>query len=118
MESTSIYQEGLRLGPTRIVSKGRPIREWYDHLRLNTRLPDASIGDLGAQIAAIRTGERRLGQLLDRIGVETYRASCQDISNRHVFSTGRRFGQFPTGSGRGKDILTMTASETNRSRSP
>ncbi|MCY3876674.1 MAG: hydantoinase B/oxoprolinase family protein [Rhodobacteraceae bacterium] len=79
MESTSIYQEGLRLGPTRIVSKGRPIREWYDHLRLNTRLPDASIGDLGAQIAAIRTGERRLGQLLDRIGVETYRASCQDI---------------------------------------
>ena len=79
MESTSIYQEGLRLGPTRIVSKGRPIREWYDHLRLNTRLPDASIGDLGAQIAAIRTGERRLGQLLDRIGAETYRASCQDI---------------------------------------
>ncbi len=79
MESTNIYQEGLRLGPTRIVARGRPIREWYDHLRLNTRLPDASIGDLGAQIAAIRTGERRLGQLLGRIGTETYRACCQDI---------------------------------------
>ena len=79
MESTSIYQEGLRLGPTRIVSRGAPIREWYDHLRLNTRMPDASIGDLGAQIAAIRTGERRLSQLLGRIGAETYRASCQDI---------------------------------------
>ena len=79
MESTNIYQEGLRLGPTRIVSKGTPIREWYDHLRLNTRMPDASIGDLGAQIAAIRTGERRLSQLLERIGSETYRASCQDI---------------------------------------
>ena len=79
MESTNIYQEGLRLGPTRIVSRGKPIREWYDHLRLNTRFPDASIGDLGAQIAAIRTGERRLSQLLQRIGPETYRASCQDI---------------------------------------
>ena len=79
MESTNIYQEGLRLGPTRIVSRGAPIREWYDHLRLNTRMPDASIGDLGAQIAAIRTGERRLSQLLGRIGAETYRASCQDI---------------------------------------
>ncbi len=79
MGSTSIYQEGLRLGPTRIVKAGVPVREWYDHLKLNTRLPDASVGDLGAQIAAIRTGERRLSQLLERIGVKTYRSACQNI---------------------------------------
>ena len=79
MGSTNIYQEGLRLGPTRIVKAGVPIREWYDHLKLNTRLPDASIGDLGAQIAAIRTGERRLSQLLRNIGAETYRSACQNI---------------------------------------
>ena len=42
-------------------------------------MPDASIGDLGAQIAAVRTGERRLSQLLERIGIETYRAACADI---------------------------------------
>ncbi len=79
MGSTNIYQEGLRLGPTRIIKQGVPIREWYDHLRLNTRLPDATIGDLGAQIAAIRTGERRLSQLLERIGTDTYRAACHNI---------------------------------------
>ena len=79
MGSTNIYQEGLRLGPTRIISQGKPIREWYDHLRLNTRLPDATIGDLGAQIAAIRTGERRLFQLLQRIGIASYRSACQNI---------------------------------------
>lgn len=79
MGSTNIYQEGLRLGPTRIVNQGKPVREWYDHLRLNTRLEDATIGDLGAQIAAIRTGERRLAQLLDRIGVTVYRDACQNI---------------------------------------
>ncbi|WP_116087480.1 hydantoinase B/oxoprolinase family protein [Tropicimonas sp. IMCC34011] len=79
MSSTNIYQEGLRLGPTRIVSQGKRIREWYDHLKLNTRLEGATIGDLGAQIAAIRTGERRLGQLLSKIGTDTYRAACQNI---------------------------------------
>lgn len=79
MSSTNIYQEGLRLGPTRIVSRGNPIREWYDHLKLNTRLEGATIGDLGAQIAAIRTGERRLGQLLSKIGPDTYRAACANI---------------------------------------
>ncbi|MCY4542513.1 MAG: hydantoinase B/oxoprolinase family protein [Rhodobacteraceae bacterium] len=79
MGSTSIYHEGLRLGPTRIISAGKPIREWYDHLRLNTRLPKCSIGDLNAQIAAIKTGQRRLGQLLDRIGPDVYDAACQNI---------------------------------------
>ena len=79
MGSTDIYQEGLRLGPTRIVQSGKPIREWYDLLRLNTRLPDASIGDLNAQISAIRTGQKRLAQLLDRIGPDTYRAACLNI---------------------------------------
>ena len=79
MGRTNIYQEGLRLGPTRIVKDGQPIREWYDHLRLNTRLPDASIGDLNAQIASIRTGQRRLTQLLNRIGADTYRAACANI---------------------------------------
>ncbi len=79
MGSTSIYHEGLRLGPTRIVKQGRPIKEWYDHLRLNTRLPDVSIGDLNAQIASIKTGQRRLSMLLDRIGIDVYRSACRNI---------------------------------------
>lgn len=79
MGSTSIYHEGLRLGPTRIVKAGEPIREWHDLLRLNTRLPEVSIGDLNAQIASIRTGQRRLSQLLAKIGVGTYRAACRNI---------------------------------------
>ena len=79
MGSTSIYHEGLRLGPTRIVKRGSPVREWYDHLRLNTRLPDVSIGDLNAQIASIKTGQRRLSMLLDRIGIDVYRSACRNI---------------------------------------
>ncbi len=79
MGSTNIYQEGIRLGPTRIITRGKEIREWFDHLRLNTRLEDATIGDLSAQIAAIRTGERRLAQLLNRIGTSVYRNACQNI---------------------------------------
>ncbi len=79
MGSTSIYHEGIRLGPTRIMRQFEPIDDWYDLLRRNTRMPDMSIGDLNAQIASIRTGERRLGQLLDRIGVETYRSACENI---------------------------------------
>src|SRR5262245_56751555 len=79
MGSTSIFHEGIRLGPTRIVSRFKPIQEWYDLLTRNTRLKEMTIGDLNAQITAIRTGERRLQQMLDRIGADVYRAACANI---------------------------------------
>jgi N-methylhydantoinase B len=79
MGSTSIFHEGIRLGPTRIVKEGKPIPEWYDLLTRNTRLKTMTLGDLNAQISAIRTGEKRLDGLLDRIGVDTYRSACANI---------------------------------------
>jgi N-methylhydantoinase B len=79
MGSTSIFHEGLRLGPTRIVKNFEPIREWYDLLTRNTRLKSMTIGDLNAQITSIRTGERRLSQLLDRIGYDVFRDACENI---------------------------------------
>ena len=67
------------MAPPALSLKAKPIREWYDHLKLNTRLEGATVGDLGAQIAAIHTGEKRLGQLLSKIGVETYKSACLNI---------------------------------------
>jgi N-methylhydantoinase B len=79
MGSTSIYHEGLRFGPTRIVRRYEPIREWFDLLRRANRLKDAMIGDLNAQITAIRTGERRLAQMLDRVGVDVFESAVANI---------------------------------------
>jgi N-methylhydantoinase B len=79
MGSTSIFHEGLRLGPTRIVQKFKPIPEWYDLLVRNTRLKAMTLGDLNAQISAIRTGEKRLGRMLERVGLDVYRAACANI---------------------------------------
>jgi N-methylhydantoinase B len=79
MGSTSIFHEGIRLGPTRIVQAYKPIREWFDLLRLNNRMKDTMIGDLNAQIAAIRTGERRLNQMLDRVGIDVFESAKENI---------------------------------------
>lgn len=79
MGSSSIFQEGWRLGPTRVVKGGEELGDWIDLIQRNTRMKAAILGDFRAQVSAIRTGERRLGQLLDRIGHETYRSSCLNI---------------------------------------
>jgi N-methylhydantoinase B len=98
MGSTSIFHEGLRLGPTRIVSKFKRIPEWYDLLTRNTRLKDMTIGDLNAQITSIRTGERRLSQILDRIGAETYRAACANIFEQARLLDREAIGKLKDGS--------------------
>lgn len=98
MGSTSIFHEGLRLGPTRIVSKSRRIPEWFDLLTRNTRLKDMTIGDLNAQITSIRTGEKRLSQILDRIGPNTYRAACVNIFEQARLLDREAIGKLQDGS--------------------
>ena len=70
MDSTEIYQEGLRLGPMTIVEGGRLRTDVADIIARNSRFPYPTIGDLHAQIAVTRTGERRLAAILNRYGAD------------------------------------------------
>jgi N-methylhydantoinase B len=79
MDSTEIYQEGLRLGPTKVVEGGRERRDVVDLLSRNTRFSYPAIGDLNAQIACARTGERRLAAIIDRFGAEVVAAARDEI---------------------------------------
>ena len=67
-DATSIYEEGYRLGPTHLYREGRPETGVLQFITRNSRLPRSIWGDLHAQIAACRTGERQLGELMDRFG--------------------------------------------------
>lgn len=79
IDSTEIYQEGIRLPPTRVVDRGVPQRDLFDILKLNSRLPLILEGDLNAQIAAARTGEARYQAILERFGRETVEAAARQI---------------------------------------
>lgn len=68
-DSTSIFQEGLRIPVVRIMSEGRLNRDLVDLVLLNTRTPGERWGDLQAQLAANRVGIRRLEQLYTRYGI-------------------------------------------------
>ena len=79
IDTTEIYQEGLRLGPTQVVASGEWVHDIVDILMRNSRLPKALFGDLSAQIAACRTGERRYAELIGRFGLATVRAATDQI---------------------------------------
>lgn len=67
-DSTEIFQEGLRIPPTKLFDRGRPNETLLSLIRANVRLPDLVIGDLDAQHATCALGERDLLRLFDRYG--------------------------------------------------
>jgi N-methylhydantoinase B len=76
---TEIYQEGLRLRQVRYYDQGRPVDDIHRLIADNSRMPDAVLGDLRAQVAACRTGERRLLALVEKYGEATVFESVDRI---------------------------------------
>jgi N-methylhydantoinase B len=71
-EAKEIFQEGLRLPAIKLVSEGAPIRSVMEIMKCNSRLPDFLQGDMWAGIAAARVGERRILELVEKYGRETF----------------------------------------------
>jgi N-methylhydantoinase B len=77
LDSTDMHQEGLILPCVRIVKRGKIDDEIVAIIRFNSRMPDVTIGDFHAQLAAIRTGERRFQELVAKFGWETVRGTME-----------------------------------------
>ena len=83
--STELYQEGLILPPLKLARGGRLNQEVVQLLCRNSRTPEERRGDLAAQIASVRVGERRLREVVERYGIaETaeHMAALLDYSER------------------------------------
>jgi N-methylhydantoinase B len=78
-DSVNIFQEGLRLGPTKVVDRGKLLDDVVDVLTRNGRFPYPARGDLFAQIACVKTGQERLSRLRARPGVETVQPARNEI---------------------------------------
>jgi N-methylhydantoinase B len=68
--SEEIYQEGFRIPPVLLARGGIIQRDVLALLLANVRTPREREGDLTAQIAACRLGERRLLEALTKYGVQ------------------------------------------------
>ena len=80
--ATSIFGEGIRIPPIKIYSRGKPNRAALAILMNNTRTPEMNYSDLMAIIAGSRTGEKRVIEICERFGTETYRRACEALLDR------------------------------------
>lgn len=67
-DSTEIFQEGLQFPCVKLFEAGKLNQPLVDIIAANVRFPDLSLGDMWAQVAALRTGEKRFRELCDKHG--------------------------------------------------
>ena len=66
-----VYQEGVIISPVKLMANGEIVKDVFRLVLNQIRSKHETAGDFRAQIAAINTGIRRLGELHDRYGHET-----------------------------------------------
>ena len=74
-----LFAEGLVVPPMRLVENDESVDATVALFRANSRTPDARSGDLRAQTAGNYTGERRLLELCERYGLETFNAAVERL---------------------------------------
>jgi N-methylhydantoinase B len=79
MDATEIYQEGLRIPPLKIYDNGNPVKDIIQLITMNSRLSNQALGDLNAQIAACKTGEKRMNDIIEHHGLSTFKNAVKDI---------------------------------------
>ena len=96
--STELYQEGLILPPIKLARGGRLNQEVIQIICRNSRTPEERKGDLAAQIASIKVGEKRLQEVVQRYGLADtleHMAALLDYSER---VTRQAISKIPDGS--------------------
>jgi N-methylhydantoinase B len=78
-DNTEIFQEGLRIPWLKLYRGGVPDEAIFSIIRTNVRVPQMTLGDLRAQIAACHIGERAIHDLVGRYGPATFEACTTDL---------------------------------------
>ena len=96
-QTTDIYSEGLQIPIVKYQSAGVVNQDLVDIIRMNVRIPERGMGDLRAQVTAVKTGERRFTELLARYGREQVLGAISNIMDQSELAARARTRTIPDG---------------------
>jgi N-methylhydantoinase B len=100
-----IFQEGIRIPPVKIFRRGEPNSDVMALLLANVRTPAEREGDLAAQIAACRIGERRITEIVAKSGLNEVAAYGGHLLDYSVEMMRAALREMPTGVYSAEDFL-------------
>ena len=95
--TTDIYSEGIQIPIVKYQKAGVVNQELVDIIRMNVRIPERAMGDLRAKITALKTGERRFLELLERYGRDKVLDSIRNVMDQSEAAARARTRTIPDG---------------------
>lgn len=92
------YNEGLHLPPIRYCSEGVVSADIEAIIAANSRMADIVLGDIHGQLGAGRLGERRVCELMDKLGATAVRAAFARLPARTEARLRSDIASWPDGS--------------------
>jgi N-methylhydantoinase B len=83
IEATTIYQEGIRIPPTKLYKKGVLQTDLLELILHNVRTPQWNRFDLNALVAACNTAAKRCVELAERFGDEVFSSTMDMMLQRN-----------------------------------
>ena len=78
-DATTIFEEGIRIPPIRLVRQNIIDEDIMNLIIQNTREPEDRLLDLKVQIATNNLGLERLSSLIDRMGITSLNQAVEDL---------------------------------------
>jgi N-methylhydantoinase B len=104
-DATEVFQEGLQFPCVKLYEGGRAVQSLIDLIEANVRLPDMTLGDMHAQAASLRLGERRFVELCDKYGLDVVLGSIEALLDYGEKLTRLELGKLPQGVYEAEDMI-------------
>ncbi|MFT4769628.1 MAG: N-methylhydantoinase B [Glaciecola sp.] len=83
IEATTIYQEGIRIPPTKLYKRGELQTDLLELILHNVRTPQWNRFDLNALVAACNTAAKRCVELAERFGDDVFKSTMDVMLQRN-----------------------------------
>ncbi len=103
--ATSVIQEGIRIPPVKLIRGGELDTDLWELILANVRTPEERRGDMEAQLAANRVGERRLQEMVNKYGTPEITAYMQELCAYASRMVRTRLREIPDGRYGYTDVL-------------
>ena len=103
--AVDIWGEGVRIPPIKVFSGGELREDVLELILLNMRKPDERRGDLEAQFAGVRIGQRRLDELFAHYSKEEILGSVQILFDQTERRIRRSIEALPDGRYEFEDVM-------------
>ncbi|UGS38319.1 hydantoinase B/oxoprolinase family protein [Capillimicrobium parvum] len=97
VQATDVWKEGFQISPLKLEDAGRLRKDVLELYLQNMRYRDFIYGDLMSQVGSVKTGKRRVIELLDKWGTDTLRAFSDEVIDYADRRTAAQIATFADG---------------------